>query len=212
MSAAEPVGRERADSRRKRLRLIEAAREAVAELGLGVAAADIAERAEVGVGTLYRRFGSKEALIEAVLYDAIGAMVAAAEEAVRDEDPWAALEAYLTALVRGQLANRGLSEFTRSSDVDGSPEFLGLTLTLRRVLEELTGRAQRAGVVRNDVSWRDVALLAQAASGTAGCLGVEADARQWRRTLAVLLEGLRPPGHGPLPGRSPVDGPLFRGI
>ena len=58
---ADPPKAERADSRRKRLRLIEAARIAVAEKGVHISAADIAARAEVGVGTLYRRFGSKDA-------------------------------------------------------------------------------------------------------------------------------------------------------
>ncbi|MCW2649721.1 MAG: transcriptional regulator, TetR family, partial [Mycobacterium sp.] len=82
---------ERADSRRKRLRLIEAARLVVAQKGLDAGAAEIAARAEVGVGTLYRRFGTREALVKDILLDGIAETQAAADRALAAPDPWTGL-------------------------------------------------------------------------------------------------------------------------
>src|SRR5690349_14805930 len=108
---------ERADSRRKRLRLLAAARDAIAIDGLDVSATDIANQAEVGVGTLYRRFGSKDGLIEAVLVDLIAVIAQSAHDALASEDPVAGLEMLLTVLVKEQAENRGLSDFVASEAV-----------------------------------------------------------------------------------------------
>ncbi|MDT0346388.1 TetR/AcrR family transcriptional regulator [Streptomyces litchfieldiae] len=213
-NAPAPEGRERADSRRKRLRLVDAARTAVAQHGLDVAAADIAARAEVGIGTLYRRFGSKEALIEVVLLEATELMADAARRALDDGDPESALASFVTELARTQVANRGLAEFTRRvarPDAELSEPLRERTTLLRDALAELTVRAQAAGAVRADVSWRDIAVLAQAAAGTTNCLGVEAGGEQWRRTLGVLMDGLRPVAARPLPGIPPDDSPGVTG-
>jgi hypothetical protein len=73
------------------------------------------------------------------------------------------------------------------------------------VLESLVQRAQSRGAIRDDVTWRDVAVLAEAAATSGTYLGIAPEAEQWRRTLAVIMDGLRPPGSAPLPGRPPVD-------
>ncbi|WP_049743945.1 TetR/AcrR family transcriptional regulator [Mycolicibacterium goodii] len=196
---------ERADSRRKRLRLIAAARSAIAEHGLDVSATDIAGQAEVGVGTLYRRFGSKEGLIEAVLVDIIAAIAQTAREALTCEDPAAGLETVLTVLVREQAQNRGLSDFVAGEAASHSADFRRHTETLRQAIEELTRRAQAAGAIRTDVTWRDIAALAQSAAPSSACLGVSNGGEQWRRNLTVLLDGLRPPGVRAMPGTPPHD-------
>jgi AcrR family transcriptional regulator len=197
--------KERADSRRKRLRLLAATRDAVAEQGLSVAAADIAERAEVGIGTLYRRFGSKEALIELVLLDSIDGVSTAAQRALDHEDPVSGLTTLLSVLAEGQVGNRGLREYTMGFGGERSENVREHTHALRGALEKLVQRAQRSGAIRDDVTWRDVAVLAEAAATSGTYLGIAPEAEQWRRTLAVIMDGLRPPGSAPLPGRPPVD-------
>src|SRR5437764_10603461 len=79
----------RSDAERNRRLILDAAREAFATGGLQVSLDEIARRAGVGVGTVYRRFADKEALIDALFEDSLGELVAQAEEALRDEDPWA---------------------------------------------------------------------------------------------------------------------------
>lgn len=197
--------KERADSRRKRLRLLAAARSAIAAHGIDVSATDIATEAEVGVGTLYRRFGSKDGLIEAVLVDIIAAIAQSAQESLSCENPVIGLETLLTVLVKEQAENRGLSDFVAGESASHSAEFRRHTETLRQAVEELTRRAQAAGAIRTDVTWRDVAALAQSAATSSTCLGVSNGGGQWRRNLTVLLDGLQPRGTRTLPGTPPHD-------
>jgi AcrR family transcriptional regulator len=205
--ASSPTGapKERADSRRKRLRLMAAARSAIAEHGIDVSASDIADQAEVGVGTLYRRFGSKEGLIEAVLLDTIAAIAESAQDALTCEDPMIGLETLLTVLVGAQAQNRGMSDFVASQAAGRSADFQRHTETLRRAVEELTRRAQSVGAIRPDITWRDVAALAQSTPTGSTCLGVSTDGDQWRRNLTVVLDGLRAPGFRAMPGTPPQD-------
>jgi AcrR family transcriptional regulator len=204
-NAPNPPAKERADSRRKRLRLLEATREAMAEHGLNISGADIAARAEVGIGTLYRRFGSKEALIEAVLTDAVSAVVDAAARALAEQDAAVGLETFMADLCRSVVANRGLKEVAAESRVRRSESYRAQIALVRDALKTLTERAQQAGAVRQDVTWRDVAILAQASATTGGALGVESGEEQWQRNLAVLMDGLRTSGSHAVPGHPPID-------
>jgi AcrR family transcriptional regulator len=197
---------ERADSRRKRLRLIDAARIAIAERGLDVAAADIAARAEVGIGTLYRRFGSKEALIEAVVRELLDDLTVSIKEAMA-ADPAEGLELLLVKMAEGQVANRAVTELiTNASSFD--PESLREHIeSVRAAFEELTERAQRAGTIRTDVTWRDVVIMAHSVVTPNCLLGIEVNDHQWQRNYAVLMDGLRPGGSRTLPGSPPQDSP-----
>jgi AcrR family transcriptional regulator len=198
--------RERADSRRKRLRLIEAARLVVAEKGLEAGAAEIAARAEVGVGTLYRRFGTREALVNDILMDGIAETQAAADRALAVGDPWMGLTLFLTDFSKAQTANRGLHEFTAADSTAFSPELHDDTMKLRHAVQKLTERAHRAGVLREDVTWRDIVVLSLASVNASTCLGVYATDTQPERTAAILLTGLRAhDSAGPLPGKPPID-------
>jgi AcrR family transcriptional regulator len=197
---------ERADSRRKRLRLIEAARLVVAEKGLNAGAAEIAARAEVGVGTLYRRFGTREALVKDILMDGIAETQAAADRALAAPDPWMGLTLFLTDFSTAQTANRGLHEFTAADAMAFSPELHDDTMKLRHAVTELTERAHRAGVLRKDVTWRDIVILSLASVNASTCLGVNATDTQPERTAAILLAGLRAhDSASPLPGEPPID-------
>jgi AcrR family transcriptional regulator len=208
---------ERVDSRRNRRKLIEAATVAIAEKGLEVSALDIANRAEVGVGTLYRRFGTKEMLIDEVLLSLVDELLEHAEEALADADPWRGFADYLTALGRAQIESRGLAELTGAKPVADSAtpaitasasllEPLNASyIKLRRLTQQIVQRAQAHGAMRSDISWRDVVLLSRAQVDATDCLGTHARDEQWNRTVAVLLDGLRTPGQTPLPGRAPMD-------
>ena len=181
--------RPRADARRNAERLVEAARIAVAEVGVGVSAHEIARRAGVGVGTFYRRIPSLQALLETVLDEILAEIADVADRALADPDPWEGLCVFATAYVRLRAESCGVSEALGGACGDA----------LARRLEELRGRirrlverAQSAGAVRADVAWQDVAFLFAAAATGEHTLGLRASDQQWERNLGVILHGLRP--------------------
>jgi len=211
-----PEEMERSDSRRNRRRLVEAARATIAERGLDVSALDIATQAEVGVGTLYRRFGTKEALIEAVLADLVDELIDAGEAAINAEDSWNGFGAFLIAFGESQLSSRGLAEQLTGTEPAkaGSagqvmnplqtPLFRARYARLRQLTRTIVERAHEDGHLRLDVSWRDVVLLSRAQVSATSCLGVQAGDGQWARTAAILLDGLRA-GGSKLPGQAARD-------
>jgi AcrR family transcriptional regulator len=198
-AATDEAPRERADSRRKRLRLIEAARAAIAEHGLHASTTDITERAEVGVGTLYRRFGSKEALVADVLVDGVEEIRSWADAALDEPDPWTALSGFLFAFTEAQLANLGLAEFVSGATHELPPEVAEAGSTLAGAVDRLVRRAQEDGALRADVTWRDLVLISIAPIGGVECLGATTSEDQWRRTIAIALDGLRGPAASTLP-------------
>jgi AcrR family transcriptional regulator len=183
--------------------LIEAARTVVAERGIDVSALDIATAAGVGVGTLYRRFGTKEALIERVVLDLLDEARIATEKAVTEPDAWSGLVAALVALSESHLACRGLTQTTSSDPL--STALRDRFVALRTLVSRAADRAHAEGVLRSDVTWRDLVLLSRAPLEADRCLGLAGNSDQWRRTLAVLMDGLRAPGDTPLPGEPPAD-------
>ncbi|SFK79344.1 DNA-binding transcriptional regulator, AcrR family [Amycolatopsis sacchari] len=177
----------RADARRNVARLVDAAREALAEVGIEVTAHEIARRAGVGIGTFYRRLSSREALLEAVLTDLLDEMTALAEDALTDPDPWAGFARFAHDYVRLRATSCGVREALGGTALD-----LAAPLArIRRRLRELVERAQRAGVLRPDVGWRDVAFLLAAVLPGDHTLGLVTPKGQWRRNLGLTLDGLR---------------------
>jgi AcrR family transcriptional regulator len=196
---------ERADSRRNRRQLIAAAKDAVSEHGMDVSALDIATAAGVGVGTLYRRFGTKETLIECIVLEFVEELRAMAAAALADPDPWDGLAGFLIALSEAQLRCRGLAELTAMPAQQRFELFGERTRGLRAAVEQVTDRAHRAGVLRADITWQDIVLLSRAPLETSQAMGVRGDDHQWRRTMAVVLDGLRAPGVSALPGSPPQE-------
>src|ERR671937_1771728 len=139
--------RPRADARRNVERLVVAAREAAAEGG-EITAHEIARRAGVGVGTFYRRVGSLEALLEAVLSEVLGEIVAKGDEGMADPDPWAGFAAFAFSYIH--LRNELCDVNKRLGDVLDQSR-----AQLRDRIQLLVERAQRAGVMRMDVTWED---------------------------------------------------------
>lgn len=183
----------RADARRNVTRLVEAARGAVAEVGVTVTAHEIARRAGVGIGTFYRRVPSREALLLAVLREVLDEIATVADEALADDDPWRGFRTFATRYVALRAESCGITEAIGGACGD---ELAGPLATLRRRLRALVARAQDAGAMRTDVGWQDVAfLLASAATGD-HTLGLRARPRQWYRNLDVVLDGLRVSARG----------------
>ena len=192
---------ERADARRNRQLLLDAAAICVAEKGTAVAALDIANRAGVSVATLYRRFTTKEALIEQVLVDLLERLNEVADECLSAPDAWAGLAEFITEFAQMNKDNHGLSELLgfQESDV-----LAPLQRRLREAIRSLTTRSKRAGVLRQDVTWQDIAFLPKASLVGRYSIGLVADEHEWRRCLTLMLDGLRSVSPTPLPGRSPV--------
>jgi AcrR family transcriptional regulator len=154
---------------------------------------------------LYRRFGTKEALIECIVLAVIEEVRADADEALDDPDPWRGLAGFLMAFSKSQLDCRGLAELAAMHPERKFELFGDQIRALRAAIERLTERAHAAGVLRRDVTWRDLVLMARAPLETNQAMGFRGDDDQWRRTMTVLLDGLRAPGVSPLPGSAPQE-------
>jgi AcrR family transcriptional regulator len=179
----------RADARRNRERVLEAARAAFGAEGSDVALDDIARRAGVGAGTVYRHFPTKEALFEAVVFDRIGELIAEAEALSDDPDPGRAFLSFVELLARESALKRDLVETLSSDGIRLELGEVPIVRVLIEALGELLGRAQRAGAVRRDVNVEDVMALL-AGTAYAICRSPSND-EQSRRLVAVLSDGLR---------------------
>ena len=177
----------RADARRNRERILDAARRSCAEHGTSVQVSDVARAAGVGVGTVYRHFPTKEALIEALVAEKYRTAVENARAALEIDDPWESFADMLRRNAEMMARDATLRDALARLGPDAVPAPEG-----RAEVEELGGRimarAQAAGVLRDDVGVDDIGLLM---SGLSASMGRPGDA--WRRHLELLLDGLRPP-------------------
>ena len=189
MSTTRPL---RADAERNRARILAAAAEVFAERGLDVSLDDIAAHAGVGVGTVYRRFPDKDALIDALFEDKIARAVALADESLEIEDPWEAFSGFMRSMCRLQAEDRGLKEALMSAD-RGRERLSATRDTIAPVAGELLRRAQEAGAVRADLGPFDVPMLHL-------CVGLIADRTRdvapdyWERVLAIVIDGISAKG------------------
>jgi len=187
----------RGDARRNRDLLLAAARELFATRGIEVAMADIARHAGVSNGTLYNRFPTREDLIEAVFIDRLETVVALADDALADNDPWHGFTGYLTAVCELQAADRGFNEVA-ARGLPPSPAAVRLQERGRAAVSQLMQRAKEAGALRSDVALEDLAFVTWGISRTVEKTA-DATPRLWRRHLALLLDGFRAEGAHPLP-------------
>jgi AcrR family transcriptional regulator len=181
----------RADARRNRERVLEAARVCFAREGRDAQIDDIAKLAGVGVGTVYRHFPDKSALMEALLAERFAQFAAAGREALARDDVWQAMRDWLYASAEAQAEDRALCDWV--ADSVGSErlrEILEAT-GLMQVDVELIARAQTAGAIRPDATAEDVTLI---------MTGIAATSRRdlnWRRHLELSLDGRRTGAAGP---------------
>jgi AcrR family transcriptional regulator len=187
----------RSDAERNRRLVLEAATEAFAEEGLDVGMAEIARRAGVGNATVFRRFPSKDALIEAIVDEKIAELIAAAERAAEIEDPWNSLVDLLEKTAALQARDHGFFQATEEFMLR-HPDLLRRHRPVFEAVDRLVVRAQEAGVVRDDVTTLDLLGLVK---GSVVCLPPSRDLRDdgWRRYLSIMLDALRPEAATPLP-------------
>jgi AcrR family transcriptional regulator len=174
----------RADARRNYDKLVATAREVYASEGTSAPLEEIAKRADVGIGTLYRHFPTRQALLEAVYAEEIGRMADAAR-ALADRDPWEALSTWLREYVGFAATKKTLTEALLEADPD-SDVLLACRTALLTAGNELIERAQAAGVVRPDTTFADVGRLI---SGIAVVPTVDDEQRE--RLIELALDGLR---------------------
>jgi AcrR family transcriptional regulator len=179
---------QRADARANRDRLVTAARALFTDKGTSAPLEEVAERAALGVGTLYRHFPTRHALLEAVYVDEVEAMAQAAAD-LADVPPWDALSQWLHHYVGFAATKRALNEALMETDPNSN-----VLLTCRTAIvgagTALVERAQRAGVVRADTNFTDVVRMVGAIAMVPG-----ADDTQKRRMLELALDGLRYHAH-----------------
>lgn len=180
----------RADAARNRARVLEVAYETFAADGLAVPIDEIARRAGVGAGTVYRHFPTKEALFQAVIAERIRGVVQEGRTLLAEADPADALFAFLRSMVlQWGAADRGLVDALAGSGIDVNtvvPEAEGEYLA---VVGDLLAAAQRAGTVRGDVTVADVKAL------LVGCQAMQSyNADVAERVTSVVFDGLRAEG------------------
>lgn len=180
----------RADARRNRDRLIAVAREAFAERGAEASLDDIARRAEVGPGTLYRHFPTRLDLMEAVYRDGVEALSAEAQELLSSPSPGEAFATWLRSFLTYAGEKRGLATALMAmTGADTPPVFAACHEMIREAGSALLTRAQEAGTVRPDVQLWDLLKLVSSIAMTceqASDCDLMAD-----RLLALVLNGVR---------------------
>ena len=171
----------RADARRNYELLIGAARDAFAEEGTTASLEDIARRAGVGIGTLYRHFPTRQELFEAVYVNEVEELCRTAQD-LAGLPPWEALDRWLHRFVAYGTTKRAIAEELSRE----SPAFRGCRTAIYAAGEPLLHRAQEAGVARPDASFEDVVRLIAGITMMQG-----ADPEQVDRVLGMALDGLR---------------------
>jgi AcrR family transcriptional regulator len=180
----------RADARRNREKVLEAARAVFADQGVDAQMDDVARRADVGVGTVYRHFPTKDALLNALTDELFSVVAAHARELLALDDPW---EAFTQALWFGgekTAGDRAFSEILAAARPEPRtcPGKEDLTITVG----ELMRRCIAAGRMRPDAMVEDVPLLMCGVGSASAMEHPRPDA--WRRHLGIVLDGLRAEG------------------
>lgn len=178
----------RADAARNRAKILEAAARVFAERGLDATLDDIADAADVGVATVYRRFPDKDALVVALFEDAIDDIAGLARRAGEFENSWDGFVWFLEEVLQRQCDNRGLRDVFVGSPyaqekVSAAKHRVGPAFSV------LVSRAQRDGYLRSDVGETDILVLEMMISSLGGGATSD-DAALWRRYLAIALDGL----------------------
>ncbi|WP_216853073.1 TetR/AcrR family transcriptional regulator [Phytoactinopolyspora halotolerans] len=188
--------------------LLRAAKEVLARDGAHASVAAIAERAGVGIGSLYRRYRTKTELFQRLCVISLEEHLQAAEEGLKREDPWEGLEYYLTSAIT--MGTGSLAPIAGTVEV--TEAMVETNARSDRAVEALVQRARAAGMLRSDVTQVDIALLIEqlgksplleqlAMQGRSDL--TEAAERARARIIRIALDGLRAGAPEPLPGDPP---------
>ncbi len=189
----------RADARRNLEQLLVAARDVIVEKGASVPLEEVAQRAGVGIATLYRRFPDRRALLKAVVLDALVRTRQAAEEAAEVEDAFEALATYLRAALelRVSAVIPQVLDVLDLEDADLAEARAGSS----RAVDVLVQGAHHAGALPGDVTFADIGMmLVRIARPLPGPIPMEQKDELARRHLELFIRGLRAPAEGTLDG------------
>jgi len=191
----------RKDAARNRELILETAAEVFAEQGLEAGYDEIARRAGIGVGTVYRRFPERSELVQALFESRIDEMVAIGEEAAAIPDAWDGLTWFFEKSVEKQVADRGLKEVMVQTLNESGQMTVGRE-RIGPIVESLMQRAQADGALRKDVGVTDLGMQLM----LIGSLSTPEQPELWRRYLTLLFDALRArPDSTPLPLEAPPD-------
>jgi AcrR family transcriptional regulator len=178
----------RADAQRNREKLLAAAADVFATEGTDVSLERIAKRAGVGIGTLYRHFPTRDALVEAVYRNEVALVCRAADELLADHEPGDALALWMDRYVTYAAAKRGIKSALHSLTASNSDLFAESRAQITGAIANLVEAGVAAGTIRSDVDPEDVLLAT-------GAIWNNLDAPDWedraRRLLGLVMDGLR---------------------
>ncbi|QIS14991.1 TetR/AcrR family transcriptional regulator [Nocardia arthritidis] len=189
-TAVSPPRRLRADAARNQQRIIAAARQLFADHGLEITLDDVAERAGVGVGTVYRRFANKKELITEVFEQNLLEFADAADVARQYPDPWLGIVEFFEYASKHLANNRGFSAVMLELKEDMDRFSKILDDRIKPSIRGLVERAQEAGVLAPGVDASDFFALIHMIDGIAE-FAAPANTEVWRRYMAIALNGLR---------------------
>ena len=200
----------RRDAERNRGQIVTAAREVFAARGLDAPLEEVARRAGVGIATLYRRFPTRQALIEEIFAVRLERMVQAAEEALAMEDAWQGFSTYVFRLCALQAEDCGVRDVLRMT----FPTAKSLEATRARgytFLTQLVDRAKEQGSLREDFSPEDLVYLLIANGAFVAATG-RIKPTAWKRYVALFLDSCRADRAHPLPEPPLSDNQMFRAM
>ena len=199
VECAQPTRPLRRDAERNRQRILKAALEVFTERGLDVSLDEVARHAGVGVGTVYRRFRTKEELVEALFVNRIEEVAALAEEATRAADPWSGLACFMEQAATILAEDTGLRQMLMFATYGGDRVRYARQRNAPLVTK-LVERAQAAGQLRSDLRPTDIPFIVFVLTDAAQ-FARRVNPDIWRRYLTLILDGLRPGREGvsPLP-------------
>jgi len=187
---ADPARPLRRDAERNRQRILGAASKVFTECGLDVSLDEVARQAGVGVGTVYRRFRTKEELVEALFVDRIDAIAAIAERAAEEPDPWTGLVSFMEQMAEMLAGDLGLRQMLMFATY-GQDQVAYARQRNAPLVEKLVERAQEAGQVRPDLRQTDIPFIVFMLTDAAE-IARNASPDIWRRYLALVIDGMRP--------------------
>ncbi|MQA88194.1 MAG: TetR family transcriptional regulator [Streptosporangiales bacterium] len=180
----------RADARRNRARVLEAAEAVFTAKGASASTEEIAREAGVGIGTVFRHFPTKESLLQAITGARLQRLIEETDALVAEGDPGTAFFAFFSRMVEGAAAKRSVVNLLAAAGID--IKVFKAVQVLEEAIETLLTRAQQAGTVRDDARLPEVLALLTGTCQAALNAGWERELQE--RVLAVIFDGLRPPG------------------
>jgi AcrR family transcriptional regulator len=189
---ARPAAGLRADARRNRARILAAAAEVFAEHGASASTEEIARRAGVAIGTVFRHFPTKDDLLRAIMKDLLEQLTSQASLLAAEGDPAAALPEFFASVVAQAAGKKTVVDLLAAAGTD-----VGVAAAIQGLQQRigtLLSRAQQAGAVRQDVQATE--LMALITSTCHGALHGGWDDRLQHRVLTIIFDGLRPAGTG----------------